>query len=624
MTKNIKTFIYTAAAITVSAGALMSLTPNIVVAAPEANKTQEHKAFIGSKDTIANKEIFANLTGFKPGMIVTYKIIDDGKIVPLSGTAQTDEHGNLIIPMTENLLSASSEVKYNFIIDDENDTLNLVLIHNLENNALSIEGSGTNKFTKIVIESQENLHETRSDWAGLFEDEIENFHQKQPKEKSSYKIAFFNAAPGQDVNDLVKRPTIEVQYSPNGGGPTSAGVNSYSAGNCGTGPTPSYCDTGLMNSLEADFVDHFVEPMQMFAEQLTYNAMHQAFIIGTFFDAKETLEIQRDYQVLKAEAHRNYHTSEQLCRIASFTKSLANTSQKKDHDTAAMNEIMMAYLTNEYNTMSGFGPGYEYASRIENFRTKYCNPMDNGGGLSYLCEHDQNNDLSDSPYRTAAPGGTGASDLQRMNKDIDYFRAMDRKLTIDVDFTDDTLTEDEEDVIALAKNLYWPTPYDNPTDTVIDNNVSGVMKARTMIALHNIAHMSFAHQVGMKSKAPTHADPEKAGWAHIKTMMRDFGISDTEIVTMLGESPSYYAQMEMLTKKLYQNPDFYTNLYDKPANVDRMLASMEAISLMQMRDHYQTMMRQEMLTSALLSGELMPVVEKAQGALSKSRSSENY
>jgi len=58
--------------------------------------------------------------------------------------------------------------------------------------------------------------------------------------------------------------------------------------------------------------------------------------------------------------------------------------------------------------------------------------------------------------------------------------------------------------------------------------------------------------------------------------------------------------MELLTKKIYQNPDFYTNLYDKPANVSRKGVAMQAIGLMQKFDMLKSTLRKEASLSVLL------------------------
>ncbi|HRQ60530.1 MAG TPA: hypothetical protein PLO23_03300, partial [Alphaproteobacteria bacterium] len=96
------------------------------------------------------------------------------------------------------------------------------------------------------------------------------------------------------------------------------------------------------------------------------------------------------------------------------------------------------------------------------------------------------------------------------------------------------------------------------------------------------------------------------GGAHLKAILKDFGISDTDIDTIYGKNPSYYAQMEILTKTLYQHPNFYTNLYDKPANVDRINTAMAAIRLMQLRDRFDSQTRRELLMASLMEDSLFP------------------
>ena len=124
------------------------------------------------------------------------------------------------------------------------------------------------------------------------------------------------------------------------------------------------------------------------------------------------------------------------------------------------------------------------------------------------------------------------------------------------------------------------------------------MDARRILAMHNVAHNSFANMIGMKSESQSAVD--KPGGVFMKALMREFGLVDADIDKLLGANPSYYAQMEVLTKKIYQHPNFYTNLYDKPANIDRIGVSMDAIKIMQNRDQYEASLRREMLTSLLV------------------------
>lgn len=98
----------------------------------------------------------------------------------------------------------------------------------------------------------------------------------------------------------------------------------------------------------------------------------------------------------------------------------------------------------------------------------------------------------------------------------------------------------------------------------------------------------------------------------MKAFIRELGLpgmTDAEIHAYLGERPSYYAQMEVLTKKIYESPNFYTNLYDKPENVDRIGAAIDAIGLMSMRDRFDSSLRREMLTGLLVEDALQTHIE---------------
>jgi hypothetical protein len=78
----------------------------------------------------------------------------------------------------------------------------------------------------------------------------------------------------------------------------------------------------------------------------------------------------------------------------------------------------------------------------------------------------------------------------------------------------------------------------------------------------------------------------------------------------IRDEMSYYAQMEILSKKIFQRPEFYTNLYDKPANVSRKAASLQAIGMMLDRDIFETNLRTEMLISMLLELQVIKEQER--------------
>jgi len=124
------------------------------------------------------------------------------------------------------------------------------------------------------------------------------------------------------------------------------------------------------------------------------------------------------------------------------------------------------------------------------------------------------------------------------------------------------------------------------------------MDLRALAAKRSVAQAAFAAQVAMRSSGEESVKP------YIENMLKEMGLEAEDIDPMLKEKPSYNMQMELLTKKIYQQPKFYSNLYDKPVNVDRQNVSMQAIGMMQRRDMYRSMLRSEAIAAVLLETKL--------------------
>ncbi len=361
----------------------------------------------------------------------------------------------------------------------------------------------------------------------------------------------------------------------------------------------SYCDPvkkAATNANEAALLSSgYVESLRQMTEQLSALMMQQMQILGTFFDAKMQLQTQREIQKLSARAHKDYHPSELMCEFGSFVKSVPRAEEKAWFEKQAINTALVDFYRGAEHMSSSEGYSSDVYSRIIQFRTVYCDPGDNNNGLGYLCDHDQDGN--------PATGPTGATNPERMNKDINYARTAGVPLTLKIDFSDDVLTPDEEDVLALAKHLYWPVVLESAPHKELSLRYSDYMDARQLFAINSVAHNSFAHIAAIKSQAPDNLGAQ-SGWNFMKAMMKGFGLADADIHKLLGDYPSYYAQMEVLTKKIYQRPEFFTNLHDKPANIDRISVALDAIKLMQIRDHYDASLRREMLNSLLVEDAL--------------------
>jgi hypothetical protein len=353
--------------------------------------------------------------------------------------------------------------------------------------------------------------------------------------------------------------------------------------------------------------NNILPALQMFADQMSAVAMQQAFIFGTFLDAKHQLETQRVLQNIRARTHKDYHPSVGVCEFGTTMRSLAASERKSELVAHVMSQRSQDRNLGNINTAADQGPDSDKKNRLDQYTKKFCDPSDAGNTLDLLC-----------------PNG-GATKKERVNKDIDFVRTVDYPWTLDVDFSDTRLTENEEEIFALASNLYGFDVFKNipSTDFLSDkeeqtpnidtqefnSTKESYMDARAVLAKRSVAENSFNAITSMKATGTA------ASREFLEIVLEELGASTegkttynaSEINRLLGINqdgqkiaPSYYAQMEILTKKIYQNPDFYTNLYDKPANVDRKQVAMQAIGLMQKFDLYKSYLRTEANISVLL------------------------
>lgn len=586
----------------------------ICVAGVSLFSGQKHVQASLLKDNQAS-EIFASLSGFEPGAAVDYRVVGRD-IETFRASAIVDEDGAIDLLAPPGIHTLKGKVRYHIEIGRAADAINITFHFDPANGKMSLQGTLGNEHESIEFTANRTVIKTRPDWAGLFEETGIHMPEKISKEEP-VQLAFYNNDVAREGNNYQSPSYIKVLTAPGGGQVGSGGVNVWSETNCAPYPL-STCNTGAVNAQNDNIVENFVLPMQLMTEQLTVVAMDQMAAIATFFDAKDQLEAQREHQRLKAQAVKDYHPSGgrrhdgtngpsgHMCRVGSFMKGVAETENKVKADHLALSTALTTSYTNVFNHGSAYGPESDFQNRLLQFKTTYCDPMDSSKGLELLCDHDAGGSGTD----------VGATDLRRVNKDVDFGRTIEFPYTLDVDFLNDDDTDDEEDVIALGRNLYWPVALLSVPEKKARDNAQYYQRARHLMALTSLAHNSYTKLVAMKARAP---EPNNAaaipGWAHMKAMLREFGLTDAQIEEYYGENPSYYAQMEVMTKKTYQNPDFYTNLYDKPANIERIHTALNAIKLMQMRDHYEASLRREMLVSGMIEDELISDQEILQGDL---------
>lgn len=334
---------------------------------------------------------------------------------------------------------------------------------------------------------------------------------------------------------------------------------------------------------------HMLPTFMHMGTQFASVGTFQVMIIGKFFDAKEQLETQRLLQELQARASKRYHPSVGMCEFGTRVISLSATERKAQANALILSERSSDRLFGNKDTGARGGTKDDVKSRITTFQRAFCDQFDNGNSLEALC-----------PGLNAPLTG---AEKNRLNRDIDYQRTVENPWTIEFDLTaGGNPSENDTEVIALANNLYGYDSFERadvnaltfvPEDQVEDSQ-KAYLDVRAAVAKTKVAENSFNAILAMKGEGTA------GSRAFIVSFLEELGMPASEIDQFLGTNPSYYAQMEVLTKKAYQTPMFYTNLYDKPTNVERKGVAMQAIGLIQKFDLLKSYLRTEASLSVLL------------------------
>jgi hypothetical protein len=199
-----------------------------------------------------------------------------------------------------------------------------------------------------------------------------------------------------------------------------------------------------------------------------------------------------------------------------------------------------------------------------------------------------------------------------------------------------TQTNDEMSVWALSENLYGNDTFRTiPKDYLArPSNQSAILDIRSVIAKRSVAEYSFQTMVGMRSEyQPENNQPPgtsqvwplgyTAGFyrgmgPYIRSILDRQGMGGESANDLPGEG-SYYSTMYALSKAIYQDPQFYIELYDSPANLERKSIVMRGIDLMQSMDMLKSRLRSEMLLAVLTEMEIIKEQRAVQDKLDQAR-----
>lgn len=340
------------------------------------------------------------------------------------------------------------------------------------------------------------------------------------------------------------------------------------------------------------WVKNFEPALQNMSNEISNATTFAVSVFGSFLDGQNLMYAMRTMQDLNATTLKNYAPSDSLCKFGTLSKSLAQSYSKSKANQLILSKRSRNRQLGQTRMASAEGEQSDRLKRWSQFMTTYCDPEDFNNGLREVC--------AGNPPDT------------RRNADINFTRTVDTHNTINMDMTDGAVSSDEQDVLALANNLYAHRVFNRinadslQTDSATDLQTV-YMDQRSVVAKRSVAENSFNALVSQKASGAA------ASKTYLIAVLKSLGLSDADAAKYIGDAPSYDAQMEVLTKKLYQDPAFYVNLMESTANVNRQYAALQSFGLMQKRDIFESVTRTEMLLSLLLEMEVAKYQDILQG-----------
>lgn len=343
--------------------------------------------------------------------------------------------------------------------------------------------------------------------------------------------------------------------------------------------------------------------MQAMSATLRNAEMIATISEGSFIDAQNMMLGMLHIQKSLVQTSKNYAPSEQICRFGTLSRSVANSEQLSKVATIGFSTqaVQRQMLRSGMATADAKGAGKtiggsaDIKNRWAQFTTVFC---------------DKGDFNEDKTANNTNPFCTNADDTMH-NMDINLSRTLELPYSLELDYVaaPGAQSKDTQSIMALASNLYGSKIITNLTGSDLQEIAKGksdnsttlaslknFFDYRSVVAKRSVAENSLATIAGLK------AFGDSASTKYMEEVIKRLGITDPvkDPLRLLGNRPSYDSQMKVLTKLIYQDPLFYANLMDSPANVARQQSAMKGIALAQDRDIYESLRRSEMLLSTLL------------------------
>lgn len=330
------------------------------------------------------------------------------------------------------------------------------------------------------------------------------------------------------------------------------------------------------------FEQNLAAALMEMSEQLQTTGMLQMEAVGAIFDAREQLDTQQLLQQLTARAHKDYQPSVEMCTLGSSSRDIGAAYRTGVLATHVMARRMLDRDLGSNQTLSAGGRQFDKRARYDQIVKTYCNPNEQFGQFGLVCKN---------------------TDGKSTNRDIDYMETVGTPQTINLDFANSKPGDDGQAVLALAANLFGNDSVDFLQNDYFKNPKAWpfYLDIRSIAANRAVAEYSFANAVGMKASG---TDQSQQLYPFVKKLYSQLGMTDDDIQKTIGQKPSYSALMDLINRSAYLRPEFYIDLYTKPANIDRIGTAIRAANAMQDWDRFNSQLRSEIDLSLILENEV--------------------
>lgn len=347
------------------------------------------------------------------------------------------------------------------------------------------------------------------------------------------------------------------------------------------------------NYLLGEFIDNVVRPeIQKKTQQNNASDQQETAATASIEDAVIANEKAQEAAEEQVEEARESVTSPLIGTLATFARGLSKTTLRLHETKVSSGDLNMEKVLARSGTLANKGAGALEKWRTDQMLKIYVDDAQQGGLLK---------------------GAAKGSD--RADRDVDISRSLLGRTTLDVNFADNTLTEDEEDLLALKENLMPSSTFSLSTMrdlTSPEAQQRDLPELLTSAARKSIIESSMNTIIGQRSLG---SDVSKDQMQALLVDRLGYDADSPLVKEMTGEA-SYEGHMEALTRYAFQDPNVYIDLIGQPEMIQRAIVAQSAIRNMQQYDIYASMERAENLTALWAWMATRPMHTQVQNELS--------